>query len=159
MSFKSKFVIMLLLLLALGLPMLIKGPDGRPIMTVNDWVPELDKLVIDTHAVSDTVESLQSAAKGIGSDRITASAVSADQSAQQGLTEADPNRLSRGSGKMYKWQDDSGQWHFSSEKPKTSQQASIEDLPDVENVMEPPVTEDNKSSTIGLPDVFGLGGG
>jgi hypothetical protein len=68
-----------------------------------------------------------------------------------------PVNLSSSSGKMYKWQDENGRWHFSTQKPANQQQISIEALPEVENLMQPPVNEEENSSTIGLPGIGDAG--
>ena len=58
---------------------------------------------------------------------------------------------------MYKWQDEQGRWHFSNQKPVTTTQVSMEQLPEVENVMEAPVNKGDNSSSIRLPGGFDLG--
>jgi hypothetical protein len=57
---------------------------------------------------------------------------------------------------MYKWQDEKVSWHFSTEKPPANQSVAVEKLPDIENVMEPPVATDSKGSTISLPGGLSL---
>lgn len=120
MSMKS-FMRLLLILLVLGalLPLFIRGPDGRPIMSFADWVPNW----------------------GASTPSAT---LSSDADA--------PARLSSDSGKMYKWQDAQGRWHFSEEKPLDQSTAAVESLPDVQNVMDAPVAGRSNSSTIALPE-------
>jgi hypothetical protein len=116
----SKLLLALLLLGGFVLPMLITGPDGRPLMTPQDWLPDLG----------------QSKAELQG--QLTANDYQAE-------------RLAASTGKMYKWQDDKGQWHFSEQKPSDAVIIAVEQLPDVENVMDSPSDNTSGSSNIGFP--------
>ncbi len=98
-------IILLLLALALVAPMIIPGPDGKPIMTMADWKPDTSKL-----------EQVANKAKN--------SASSATQ------TIADSTTLLLGgdtdSGNvMHKWQDTEGVWHFSDSIPDASQVTNL----------------------------------
>jgi hypothetical protein len=159
MSVKSKFAIALLLLLAIGLPMLIKGPDGRPMMTVNDWLPDMSTLAATEGKAVAAMNSLQSM---VAPDQLADSTPAQQQASGQlavDVTKADAGSRAVSAGKMYKWQDGNGRWHFSSERPVDGQSVSVENLPDVKNVMEAPVKERDKSSTMNLPGGFSFGGG
>jgi hypothetical protein len=145
MSFKSKFTIAFMIVLIIGMPMLLKGPDGRPIMSLDDWVPDIPDVSIPQPSL-ESVDSLTSMIERESDDETS-------------VAEPEPVVPAVVGNKMYKWQDKNGRWHFSSEKPTDQQQVSVEKLPDVENVMEAPVTQDKKSSTISLPGGFGLSGG
>ncbi|ARN73660.1 DUF4124 domain-containing protein [Oceanicoccus sagamiensis] len=154
MSFKAKFTLLLFVLLALGMPMVMKGPDGRPLMTLSDWVPNLDSLPIDQAAISGVVDQLQQASPPAQSDRGDQTAAQTDNSAA--LVQAAPTPVSSSAGTLYKWQDEKGRWHFSNQKPVTSTQVSMEALPEVENVMEAPVNKGDNSSSIRLPGGLGF---
>jgi hypothetical protein len=154
-----KWLVVFVLLFAVAVPMLLKRPDGRPIMQVSDWLPaagNLNQLVDQLKAVGAPLlgEQLQqridpvSVNSDAGSDRPV---LSSEQLA------ASPALLSAASGKMFKWQDANGKWHFSSEKPQEQRDVSVEDLPEVKNVMVAPVTRGDNSSTISLPG-FGEAG-
>ena len=119
MSFKMKFTLVLFVLLTLGLTLLMTGPDGRPLMSLDDWVPDTSQL--------------------------------------PALPESAPTTLSASSGKMYKWQDEKGRWHFSYQKPAAMTRVSVEELPEVENVIEAPVNKGDNSSSIRFPGGFNLG--
>jgi hypothetical protein len=95
-------IILLLLALALVAPMIISGPDGKPIMTVTDWKPDTSKL-----------EQVANKAKNIAS--------SATQTIADSTTlSLDGNNTDSGN-VMHKWQDTEGVWHFSDSIPDSSQ--------------------------------------
>jgi hypothetical protein len=161
MSVKSKFAIALLLLLVIGLPMLVKGPDGRPMMTVNDWLPDGSSLAATEGKAVAAMSSLK-ALVDVGSPAVSASSQQ-QRDSHSGMLAADVTGTDGASravttGKMYKWQDDKGRWHFSSQPPPDGRPVSVENLPNVENVMEAPVRERENNSTIRLPAGFGFGG-
>lgn len=53
---------------------------------------------------------------------------------------------------VYKWQDEQGRWHFSSEQPAPADGAQVErkHLPELENVIPPPSGQRAGSSKIGV---------
>ena len=128
MNLYTKSLLFVLVLLALVAPLFIKGPDGRPMMTLDDWLP-------DTGGLFEGGVELPSGGE---------------------MLKADTPGASIGQGKMYKWQDEQGRWHFSSEKPEGGVAVSVEELPDIENVMEAPVKESDNNSSISLPGGFSL---
>lgn len=144
MSFKSKGAVALLVIIALGLPLLIKGPDGRPIMTIDDWIPDVP---------SDVLQPLASGFSS--SDRAAADAPTAFGSPDQHDDAKGFNAAPVMGKKMYKWQDDQGRWHFSNEKPENGELVSEEALPEVENVMEAPVKKGGGGFV--LPGGFSFG--
>lgn len=157
MNVKHKCTLVLFIVLALGLPMLLKGPDGRPLMTPDDWLPDLSGLAGQADAASSSLQSLVTTAvadKPVPPQAEPAGAAAVPTAA------LNPVRVAGGGAgkKLYKWQDEAGRWHFSNEQPRHAGQVSVEDLPDVENVMEAPVSEGAKRNTISLPGGFGLGG-
>ncbi len=147
-----KWVLVFVVILAVVVPMVLKGPDGRPIMSLNDWMPASGNLVDQLKDVSDQAREHV----GLANDQfpVQDGDASVDKSLSSQQLEQSPTVLSSSSGKMYKWQDENGKWHFSSQKPMATSGVSVENLPDVENVIDAPVTEGEKSSTIGVP---GLG--
>lgn len=149
MGFKGKCFVAVLVCFALGLPLLMKGPDGRPIMTLDDWVPDIS---IDTQMVPEAGDSL----KTILSPSFTG------EDGNMGFGHPDQHESGLGSHsapvigrKMYKWQDDTGRWHFSNEKPDNVEVVSVEEMPEVENVMEAPAKK-GKSGFV-LPGGFSFG--
>jgi len=160
-----KWLLVLLFIVAVGLPLLITGPNGQPIMRFSDWLPNTAKLqsmmsqLPGGQALGNRVERQFEQA---GESFSIGEAALSEATTSESLLSADdlsrsPVVLSSSSGKMYKWQDDQGRWHFSTQKPLEAKNVSIEALPQVENVMDAPVTGRDNSSTISLPD-FGGGG-
>ena len=76
-----------LLIIACIAPLFIKGPDGEPIMTLDDWKIE----------VPDQIKDL---VKGLS------------RGTKKSLPDEGKESL-----QVYKWQDDEGQWHFSNAPP------------------------------------------
>lgn len=77
------FKIILMLVVLLGAPMIIPGPDGKPIMSIDDWIPR------------DLIRSLKS-----GTETLT------DAGAELLDEEAGPAQI-------YAWRDASGAIHYS----------------------------------------------
>ncbi len=149
MKIQHKFMLLMLVIMAFGLPMLMKGPDGKPIMTVGDWLPDKDFF-------DKSVSKIKSVSKDV-----VETATANDGETKQGplATEDSPTVLASSSGKMYKWQDDKGRWHFSNEKPQVKTQVHVEDLPEVKNLLPAPVARQGSSSTIAAPSSNPLRGG
>lgn len=122
-----KLVCVFLVAAVLFLPMVITGPSGGPIMTLDDWIPDIvrDSASLDINL--DAVKSLK------------------------GSTETS---FSRG---IFKWQDESGHWHFSNQQSGQNGPSAEVGLSELENVIEASVTEGNNSSNIRLPDGFSHG--
>lgn len=152
MKLYIKILLVLVVLFAVVLPLLIKGADDKPIMSGGDWFPNGDRLIGLVRELGQRVGHLmgdeESAAVGSGGTD--------DPSAgTQPVTLSDaPTSFKPESGKMYKWQDEQGRWHFSSDKPSDQSTASIEALPDVKNVMDTPVDEEAEESMMGLPGLL-----
>jgi hypothetical protein len=134
MTLFMKLLLMLVLIFAVLLPMMIKGPNGQPIMALEDWLPDSYTLLANLPLSLTEVVQLGS-----------------DEPASRTATQADAIKLSANSGQIYKWQDQQGRWHFSSEKPVLDVNAQLEQLPELENVMEAPVNEGDNSSSLSLP--------
>jgi hypothetical protein len=147
MKIQHKMMLLIFVLFAFGLPILMKGPDGRPIMTLDDWLP--DKNTVDK-AVS-TIESL--------SEKVVNSGGNNSSDAAEFVTVDSLAVLTSSSGKMYKWQDAKGRWHFSNEKPQIEAQVRVEALPEVKNLLPAPVARQGSSSTIASPSSSPLLGG
>lgn len=145
-------LLLVMVVFVVAIPLVLKGPDGTPVMNVSDWMPNTDRVI---GLARQAAQKGQDFAQGsVGAQAGPESLASGKESATRADIDAAPSQLAANSGKMYKWQDEYGHWHFSSQKPADSQTASLEDLPDVENVMEAPVDKDSKGSMMGIP---GLG--
>ncbi len=83
------------LIIACIAPLFIKGPDGEPIMSLDDWKIELPE------SLDDLFGSRQSA------------------STPEVPAPSEPTTV-------YKWQDEKGQWHFSSMPPEVETAETME---------------------------------
>lgn len=133
----TKLVLIVFVIVMFGLPMIMKGPDGRPIMTMDDWLPS----GVSVDSVVSTLDSVKDSAMQVVSEQ--------SQSGGDSVDDVEAVPVQAGSGTMYKWQDEKGQWHFSSEKPLAASQVSVEALPEVNNLMQAPVVKERPSSNIG----------
>ncbi len=107
-----------LLIIACIAPLFIKGPGGEPLMTLNDW--KTDGPV----QIKDVVARLTSGAKK-----------------NLPVEELQPTRV-------FKWQDDEGQWHFSNSPPnlEIAEEIEISDVNLMEAYMPPTPPEDTGQS-------------
>ncbi len=115
-----------LLIIACIAPLFIKGPDGEPIMTIDDWAIDLPEPV-----------------EAFFSDLMSGRTPST--SAIPGTPDAEP-------AKVYRWQDENGQWHFSNTPPNMDVAEEIE-IADV-NLMDayvPPEPEPEAAETSEAP--------
>lgn len=57
---KMKVSIVLLLVMMVVMPMLMKGPDGKPIMDIYDWIPRqaIDTILDSTNSVGHQIENV-----------------------------------------------------------------------------------------------------
>jgi len=88
------------LIIACIAPLFIKGPDGEPLMSLDDWMPgPVDELI--------------------------------PQDVQDMAVPNEPTTV-------YKWQDENGQWHFSSAPPADVADAETMELDGDINIMQAP---------------------
>ena len=106
---------LVLLVAALALPMWIKGPDGRPIMELSDWV----SLPAATQA---WLRQLREATPAVP--------LGGDTSEPGTQAPAAPQ------GQFYRWQDEQGVWHFSDRPPQGAETVTAQALPTVRNRMD-----------------------
>lgn len=153
MKFYMKCMAGFLVLFVLVVPMFLKGADGKPVMSISDWLPGSDRLVGWAREIRQDVLRTVS-----GEEQIAEEEVSVQTPAQPTGTDirTAPKSFAPESGKMYKWRDEQGRWHFSSDKPADLRAVSIEQLPEMKNVMDTPVEAESDESMMKLP---GLGGG
>jgi hypothetical protein len=105
---------LLLLVIALILPLWLKGPDGKPIMPVGEWV------------------SLPAEVAGSASELVEKLGLS--NVLPDGDSASEPTAAP--SGQYYRWQDAEGQWHFSDQPPAQPEPTLVaEKLPEVRNSM------------------------
>ncbi|WP_444904151.1 hypothetical protein ACJJIU_03145 [Microbulbifer sp. CnH-101-E] len=105
---KYAYMLAVLLLVGVGLPMLIPGPDGKPIMSPQDWLPDQQTL---------------GAVRQQGQRAIQAVSDSTQKSAEQletlvessGLLPEEQHKQAR---EVFSWRDSEGNWHFSDSIPE-----------------------------------------
>ena len=119
-------LIMALLVLALGLPLWLRGPDGRPIMTPADWLESPAWL-----------EGLIAGAREFAESPVeTTPAIGAEKPGGNG---GEASAANAGTGFYYRWQDATGLWHFSDEPPPArADELQPLALPDPANRLSPP---------------------
>lgn len=109
-----KLAIMLVVFVVV-IPMIVPGPNGKPVMSLADWLPDFRAIEAKISAfIRDTGDSVQ---KKTGVD--------------VGIERP----------KMYKWKDQHGNWQFSdnpADVPVHIRNAQKVDLPDVANSMQAP---------------------
>lgn len=135
---KWRTVLLLLLLLVLVLPLWLRDPAGRPIMTVADWLETPEWLTSAVSAARDVINS------PVQPDAPT-SGPAADSPAAPGDS-------------YFRWQDEGGVWHFSDQAPAhLAEQLEPEPLPEPANrIGAPPKSAEagNADSASGiLPDI------
>lgn len=117
MKFKLIITLALLLGLGVGMPMLMPGPDGKPMMTGKDWLPDSGQF-----------------------NQLIAKAKKLVYSANDLMENETGVNLGASRGKIYKWQDEHGTWHFSdtaSDKIDAANQM-VEAMPQIRNSMQSP---------------------
>jgi len=112
-------LLLVLLFGAFVLPMWLQGPDGKPIADIRDWLQM-------PAAVSGMVDS----ASGLF-DNLDLPAMLDPTGSSASESSMDATQ-----GQFYRWQDDSGGWHFSDRPPAGEQQVfTAENLPEISNTM------------------------
>lgn len=106
----------------LAIPLFIMGPDGKPMMTKDDWMPDLS-----------AVQKVISTAKNVAHNGNLAS-VEGIQAIGESVGEtAAPAKAQ----KIYKWKDAKGVWQFSNSPPPADvKNAQQQDMPKMSNVMQ-----------------------
>jgi hypothetical protein len=103
---------LLLLVMALLLPLWLKGPDGKPIMDIGDWTTLPAEIAGKASALVDKLELPALLPTG----------------------DAAPAPAAAPAGQYYRWQDAEGQWHFADKPPQQPQPTLVaEKLPEVQN--------------------------
>ena len=111
-------LMLVLLIVAMFLPMWLRGPDGKPMMSLDDWVSIPSDL-------GETPSRLL--------EQISSAADSALDKAPVPEPDTAPAKAASG---FYRWQDDQGVWHFSDKPPEGRQDVQSEALPELSNAME-----------------------
>lgn len=113
---KIRHKMMLLALLGLlAAPTFIVGPSGKPLMSLNDWMPDN----VSLNGVRNKLSNMwnKSGAK-----------------LQGGTSTGFGMKTPR----LYKWQDAQGRWQFSNEPPPAAAgDVLVQDMPQMANIMQP----------------------
>jgi hypothetical protein len=147
----SKFLLFIVVLAAVVLPTMIKGPSGKPIMNFSDWLPSDTDLAGAVTKVKTMGESISRRARQT-IDSVTGEGVDNSPATAGQVDDVAP----LGSNQMYKWKDKHGIWQFSNQKPVDGSTVQVVSLPNVKNVMNAPVAQRKNNSSIGLPDGLSL---
>lgn len=132
MKWKMIKLFLPLLMLAFVVPMIMPGPNGKPVMSINDWLPN--------------ATSIERVRSGVMSywNKLTAGIEK-----NTGLDVApEPEQI-------FKWQDANGSWHFTNRANMASKDAQKQALPTATNTMAPPPTveRDHDSDTNTKPSI------
>lgn len=120
-------MMMLSLLALLALPMFLVGPSGKPLMSLNDWLPG------DVTLNSATKKLVKTWNKASGA---------LEQSTGINMTVETP--------KLYKWKDAKGHWQFSNEPPPANVgEVFMQDIPQMGNVMQPVTPRERADANAG----------
>lgn len=116
MKFRVTMLLIVLIIMTVVLPMTIPGPDGKPVMTAEDWIPDVNGI---TNGVGEKIrEMLYSASDAVESN----TGVNVGMERPQ----------------MYKWQDENGNWHYSDRADMTAKNQTTEAMPKIKNSMGAP---------------------
>lgn len=111
--FKLLRLFLPLLILVFVLPMIMPGPNGKPVMSPKDWLPDASTVDKITGFFTGSVNK------------------AANLAGQEDLLKNTKKQL-------YKWQDEKGRWHFSDDPMQAALHATEEKMPEVFNTMAPP---------------------
>ena len=161
MASYTKLLLFIVVIMAVVMPMVIKGPSGKPIMSPGDWLPSDIDVGNTARQIKSLGQSLEHSAKqtigAVIADGGVDGGVTDDGMTQMDVEPADDKAIvPLASNQMYKWRDKNGNWQFSNQKPTGITNVQVENLPEVKNVMNATVTSRKNSSTIGLPEGLSL---
>jgi hypothetical protein len=126
--FKLFFPIILIGFVA---PMITPGPDGQPLMTWRDWVPDKSSLVKLLSFLEGAVEVID----------------------PEGSLSSSVDFI--GEKKIYQWQDEQGHWYFTDNFESAAAHAISKPLPEVKNFMVPlSLPETEVEAGLGLQEGF-----
>jgi hypothetical protein len=132
MKWKMIKLLLPLFMLVFVVPMIMPGPNGKPVMSARDWLP-------NSASIEHVRANLLSWWRRIST--------SVEQNT--GLDVApEPEQL-------FKWKDANGTWHFTNRADQASKDAHKQALPTATNTMAPPpvVERDHESSTSTGPSI------
>jgi hypothetical protein len=132
MKWKMIKLFLPLFMLVVVVPMIMPGPNGKPVMTYKDWLPNSASIErVRTSLLSWWRHFTTSVEQNTGLD-----------------VAAEPEQF-------FKWQDANGTWHFTNRADMASKDAQKQALPTATNTMAPPVfvERDHESAPPPAPSI------
>ncbi|MGK0441618.1 MAG: hypothetical protein ACJA0N_001419 [Pseudohongiellaceae bacterium] len=126
-------ILLPLFVIAFAVPMIMPGPDGKPVMSVKDWVPDQTTFSKIKNKVKDVIN--QAADQTAKLSNSTADSVTAKSD----------HFLDR-KNQLYKWKDKHGRWQFTDRFDQVPEyalaQLQVDKMPKAVNTMvAPPIVE------------------
>ncbi|BBM02586.1 hypothetical protein [Microbulbifer sp. GL-2] len=106
---KYAYMLAVLLVVGVGLPMLLPGPDGKPIMSPGDWLPDQQTLDSVRHQGQRALQAVSSTTQKSAQQLETLVESSGLVSKEQ---------INEPTTEVFTWQDNEGNWHFSDSVPE-----------------------------------------
>jgi len=128
MKWKMIKLLLPLLVIVFVVPTILPGPNGRPVMTWKDWLPN----AASVQHLHGTLLSAWSRVAG-GIEKTTGLDVAPEPA------------------HIYKWKDANGNWHFTDRADKADSSATHERLPATVNSMAPPPPSASSEQTTSTP--------
>jgi len=142
MKWKMIKLLLPLIMLVFVVPMIMPGPNGKPVMSINDWLPNsasIERVRTNLQSwwrrTTNTIENTVENKTGVDIE-----------------VAPEPEQL-------FKWQDANGIWHFTNRADMAGKGAQKQALPTATNTMAPPSVvarerdDDHESSTSPSPSV------
>lgn len=115
MKWKMIKLLLPLVVLVFVVPMIMPGPNGKPVMTVNDWLPGFASI-----------------------ERTRATLLSWWRRFTTGVEQNTGFDVAPEPEQLFKWQDANGTWHFTNRANQAAAGAQKQALPTATNTMAPP---------------------
>ena len=126
-------ILLPLIFIAFVFPMIMKGPDGKPIMSVSDWLPDKNTLASMQSQVTKVVNKTAEITTG-------------------------ETLISTPQKQFYKWRDEKGNWQFTDNihlVPEYAKaQFQTEAMPKVTNTMAAPELKETQGGGVEMPSVL-----
>ncbi len=116
MKIRLTIMLITLIVMTVVMPMIIPGQDGKPMMTIDDWIPDVTGM---KNTVVDKFKEVLYTAN---------EAVEGNTGVSVGIERP----------KLYKWQDENGTWHFSDRADSALTNQTSQMIPKIKNTMGAP---------------------
>jgi hypothetical protein len=115
MKWKMIKLILPLFMLVFVMPMIMPGPNGKPVMSIHDWLPKPTSI-----------------------ERVRANLLSWWRRATNSVEQTTGLDIAPEPEQLFKWKDANGTWHFTNRAGMASKDAQKQALPTATNTMAPP---------------------